>query len=379
MTGKDKAVKNELIMPQDYKEWVKSISARYRQCQIKAAVSVNRELISFYWSLGRDIVEREAEKTYGSGFYDKLSKDLKAVFEGNSGFSSRNLRYTARFFRMYSAPANLPQVVAKSDETGSDSNLPQAVADSEGSNLPQLVGDLDYEELFTVPWGHHRLIIDRCKEDGTKASFFVRKTIQNNWSRAVLENFLDTDLYERQGKAITNFEYALPAPQSDLAQEMTKDPYNFDFLTIREDYDEKQLKDALVDNVIKFLLELGRGFAFVGKEYPLPIEGTEERIDLLFYHLWLHCYVVVEVKVKAFSSRDISQTATYVAIADDLIRKEGDNKTIGLIICKSKNNVLAKYAVGTSKEPIGVSEYELSNLLPTPEEIEKELLGGNES
>lgn len=379
MTGKDKAVKNELMMPQDYKEWVKSITARYRQCQIKAAVSVNRELISFYWSLGRDIVEREAEKTYGSGFYDKLSKDLKAVFEGNSGFSSRNLRYTARFFRLYSAPANLPQVVAKSDEMGNDPNLPQAVADSEGSNLPQLVGKLDYEELFTVPWGHHRLIIDRCKEDGTKASFFVRKTIQNNWSRAVLENFLDTDLYERQGKAITNFEYALPAPQSDLAQEMTKDPYNFDFLTIREDYDEKQLKDALVDNVIKFLLELGRGFAFVGKEYPLPIEGTEERIDLLFYHLWLHCYVVVEVKIKAFSSRDISQTATYVAIADDLIRKEGDNKTIGLIICKSKNNVLAKYAVGTSKEPIGVSEYELSKLLPTPEEIEKELLGGNES
>ena len=379
MTGKNKAVKNELMMPQDYKEWVKSISARYRQCQIKAAVSVNRELISFYWSLGRDIVEREAEKTYGSGFYDKLSKDLKAVFEGNSGFSSRNLRYTARFFRLYSAPSNLPQVVAKSDETGSDSNLPQAVANSEGSNLPQLVGKLDYEDLLTVPWGHHRLIIDRCKEDGAKASFFVRKTIQNNWSRAMLENFLDTDLYERQGKAITNYEYALPAPQSDLAQEMTKDPYNFDFLTIREDYDEKQLKDALVDNVIKFLLELGRGFAFVGKEYPLPIEGTEERIDLLFYHLWLHCYVVVEVKVKAFSSRDISQTATYVAIADDLIRKEGDNKTIGLIICKSKNNVLAKYAVGTSKEPIGVSEYELSNLLPTPEEIEKELLGGNES
>ena len=137
MTGKDKTVKDELMMPQDYKEWVKSISARYRQCQIKAAVSVKRELISFYWSLGRDIVEREAEKTYGSGFYDKLSKDLNAVFEGNSGFSSRNLRYTARFFRLYSAP----------------SNLPQAVANSEGSNLPQLVGKLDYEDLLSVPWG----------------------------------------------------------------------------------------------------------------------------------------------------------------------------------------------------------------------------------
>ena len=217
------------------------------------------------------------------------------------------------------------------------------------------------------------MIIDRRKDDSEKAIFFVRKTIQNNWSRAVLENFLDTDLYKRQGKAISNFAYALPAQQSDLAQEMTKDPYNFDFLTIQENYDEKQLKEALVDNVIKFLLELGRGFAFVGKEYPLPIDGTEEYIDLLFYHLWLHCYVVIEVKIRAFHSTDIGQTATYVAMADDLIRREGDNKTIGLIICKSKNNVLAKYAVGTSKEPIGISEYELSNLLPSTEEIEQNL------
>ncbi len=241
------------------------------------------------------------------------------------------------------------------------------------NNFPQLVGELSLDELFGVPWGHHRVIIDRCKGDSEKASFFVRKTIQNNWSRAVLENFLDTDLFARQGKVISNFEYALPAPQSDLAQEMTKDPYNFDFLAIREDYDEKQLKDALVENVIKFLLELGKGFAFVGREYPLPIDGTEEYIDLLFYHLWLHCYVVVEVKVKAFKSSDIGQTATYVAIADDLIRREGDNKTIGLIICKSKNNILAKYSVSTSNEPIGISEYELSNLLPSPEEIEQKL------
>ena len=349
------------FLSEDYKEWVESIGSRYRQCQIKAAVTVNRELVSFYWYLGKEIVDREAEKKYGSGFYNRLSKDLKATFEDAKGFSSRNLRYMAQFYRLYGEAVNLPQVVADSDEG------------AQNLNLPQVVANLDMDDLFSIPWGHHRLIIDRCKSDGAKAVFFVRKTIQNNWSRAVLENFIDTNLYDRQGKAISNFEYALPAPQSDLAQEMTKDPYNFDFLTIQEDYDEKQLKDALVDNVIRFLLELGRGFAFVGKEYPIPIAGTEERIDLLFYHLWLHCYVVVEVKVKAFNTRDISQTATYVAIADDMIRREGDNKTIGLIICKSKNNVLAKYAVGTSTEPIGVSEYELSNLLPTPEEIEQEL------
>ena len=346
--GEMKKVKMEmsLSVAEEYKDWIRSISERYRQCQIKAAVSVNRELISFYWSLGQEIVQREGEKKYGSGFYTALSKDLKELIPGVKGFASSNLRYMAKFYSLYT-----PLI------------------------FPQVVGNLSEEDLFAVPWGHHRIIIDRCKEDSNKAVFFVKKTIQNNWSRAVLENFLDTDLYDRQGKAISNFAYALPAAQSNLAQEMTKDPYNFDFLTIREDYDERQLKDALVENVIRFLLELGKGFAFVGREYALPIEGTEEYIDLLFYHLWLHCYVVVEVKVKEFNSRDIGQTATYVAIADDLIRREEDNKTIGLIICKSKNNILAKYAVGTSNEPIGISEYELSNLLPTTGEIEKELSG----
>ena len=334
------------IFNDEYKTWIKEVSNRYKACQIKAAVSVNRELISFYWSLGKDIIVKQAETKWGSGFYKKLSSDLKNIFPNNSGFSIRNLHYISSFYSLY----------------------------HQSINVPQLVAELTEEELFSVPWGHHRLIMDRCKGDGTMAAFFVKKIIQNNWSRSVLLNFLDTNLYERQGKAISNFEYSLPAFQSDLAQEMTKDPYNFDFLTIREDYNEKQLKDALVENVIKFLMELGKGFAFVGREYPLPIEGTEEYIDLLFYHLWLHCYVVVEVKVKAFNTRDIGQTATYVAIADDLIRKEGDNKTIGLIICKSKNDVLAKYAVGTSNEPIGISEYELSNLLPTPEEIEQKLM-----
>ena len=209
---------------------------------------------------------------------------------------------------------------------------------------------------------------------------FVKKTILNNWSRAVLLNFLDTDLYERQGKAISNFEYALPEPQSDLAQEITKDPYNFDFVAIREDYSEKELKDALMDNITKFLMELVKGFAFVGREYTIPIEGTEEKIDLLFYHLYLHCYVVVEVKIAAFTSRDIGQIGTYVNIVDDLVNTDFDAKTVGLIICKSKNNILAKYVVNSSKEPIGISEYKLSNLLPveyrasmpTIEEIENE-------
>lgn len=344
---------------EEYTSWIKDIKARYQQARIKAAVSVNRELIAFYWSLGRDIVEKEADKKYGSGFYDRLSRDLRNSLPDVKGLADTNLRYMVKFYNLYS---NLPQLVGES----ADLHL-------QNENLSRLVGDLTKEELFSVPWGHHRLIIDRCKGDSSKAVFFVRKTIENNWSRAVLDNFLDTDLYDRLGKAISNFEYSLPAPASDLAQEMTKDPYNFNFLTIDRQYDEALLKEALVENVIKLLMEFGRGFAFVGKEYPLPIDGVTEKIDLLFYNLWMHCYVVVEVKVKPFKSRDIGQTATYVAIADDLIRRDGDNKTIGLIICKSKNNVLAKYAVGASKEPIGISEYELSHFLPTPEEIEQKL------
>ncbi len=353
---------------EEYKNWIEDIQKRYKQNQIKAAVSVNQEMIGFYWSIGRDIIEKSAESKWGSSFFDSLSKDMRTVFPDVQGLSSSNLRYMKKFYEIYSSPI-LPQPVGR-------------ISDEEKfTNFPQLVGELSGEELFSIPWGHHRVIIDKYKGDKDRAIFFVKKTIINNWSRAVLLNFLETDLYERQGKAISNFEYALPALQSDLAQEITKDPYNFDFLAIKEDYNEKQLKDALMDNITKFLLELGKGFAFVGREYTIPIEGTEEKIDLLFYHLYLHCYVVVEVKIVPFTSRDIGQVGTYVNIVDDLVKTELDAKTIGLIICKSKNNVLAKYAVNSSKEPIGISEYELSNLLPveyeksmpTIEEIEKQL------
>ncbi len=223
---------------------------------------------------------------------------MQKILPGVQGLSSSNLRYMKKFYEMYSLP-----------------------------NLPQLVGDLTDKGLFSIPWGHHRVIIDKCKMDCQKGLFFIKKTIQNNWSRAVLLNFLDTDLYERQGKAISNFEYALPALQGDLAQEITKDPYNFDFIELKEHYNEKELKDALMDNIMKFLLELGKGFAFVGREYAIPIEGTEEKIDLLFYHLYLHCYVVVEVKVAPFTSRDIGQVGTYVNIVNDLIRTELDKET----------------------------------------------------
>ena len=227
-----------------YADWIEQLKNRYRRGQIKASIAVNAEVQRYYWLLGQDIVLRDAENVYGTSFYDKLSADLVAALPDAKGFSPRNLRYMKRFYELFPAAFG---------------NLPQVAADSRFPICPQVA-----DELFAVPWGHIRLLIDKCKGNNDKAIFYARKTVENNWSRAVLQNFLDTDLYERQGKAVSNFSTTLPTPQGDLAQEITKDPYNFDFLTIRERYDERELKDALMDNIQKFLLELGTGFAPMG-------------------------------------------------------------------------------------------------------------------
>ncbi len=238
------------------------------------------------------------------------------------------------------------------------------------------------EKIFSIPWGHHRFIMDKCKDNPEKALFFVQKTIENGWSRNVLLNFLSTDLYERQGKALSNFSVALPDATSDLTQEITKDPYNFAFTGITGRYNEYKLKDALLRNITDFLVELGTGFAYVGREYRLEIGETENFIDLLFYNLQLSCYVVVEVKTGAFNSRDIGQLGTYVVACNHLLRKEGrDNPTIGLLICKEKDRVQAQYALESSTQPIGISEYELEKFypekvegtMPSIEEIERTL------
>lgn len=344
---------------EEYAEWIQSVGARFKSMQVKAATKVNQEMLRFYWYLGKDMVEMRAESRWGSKFYDSLSKDLVSAMPDQKSFSPRNLRYMTQFYQMYSKI--VPQAVAKlnNDEVSL-----------------QLV-----DKLCSIPWGHHRYIIDKCKGDTEKALFYVRKTIENNWSRAVLLNWLDTDLYERQGKAITNFDKQLPIAQGDLANELTKDPYNFDFLTMTEGYNEKELKDALTDNIVKFLLELGNGFAFVGREYRLEVGKTEQFVDLLFYNIRLHCYVVIEIKTEKFKPTDIGQVGTYVVAVNHILKTEQENPTIGLIICKEKDEVLAQYAVESAGEPIGISEYELSKVypadfkssLPTIEEIEQQL------
>ncbi len=350
---------------EQYARWIKDISTRFKQSQIKAACKVNAELIRFYWSLGRDISIREKDNEYGTGFYKKLSADLREVLPDVKSFSVTNLYYMKAFYELYPAAENLPQAVGDSSELLS---------------FPQVVGNSD-QLVFYIPWGHNRSIIDKCKGNHDKAVFYVKQTIENNWSRAVLLNFLETNLYERNGKAISNFSNILPKEQSDLAQEMTRDPYNFDFLSLRVNYDEKEFKDALMGNVQKLLMELGKGFAFVGREYRLAVGKTEQFIDMLFYNITNHCYVVVEVKVRDFEPGDMGQLGTYIGAVDGILKGDSDNPTIGLLICKTKDNILAQYAVNMINAPIGISEYELSSLLPEEfkssmpsiEEIENEL------
>lgn len=341
-----------------YRAWIQEVSSRFRQNQIKAAINVNAEMLRFYWSLGRDISAMKSGCP-GNTIYRLISNDLTEVLPGVKSFSPTNLKYMQYFYELYSSP--------------------QAVDLNTNMGGPQAV-DLK-EMLFSIPWGHHRTIIDKCGGDPEKALFYVRKTVENNWSRAVLLNFLETALYERQGKAITNFALTLPAAQSDLAQAITKDPYSFDFLTLRESYDEKELKDALMDNISRFLLELGNGFAFVGREVRLEIGQTENFLDMLFYNIPLHCYVVVEIKVKEFEASDMGQLGTYMVAVNHQLKTDGDGPTLGLLICQSKDNVKARYALEASSQPMGISQYDISTFLPdgyrsslpTIEEIEMEL------
>ena len=301
---------------------------------------------------------------YGMGFYKTVSDDLKSILPDVKSFSPTNLKYMRYFYEMYPDAVICPQV---EDELITDANRPQ-------------VGD-DLQIIFRIPWGHNKIILDKCKGNSAKALFYIRKTIENNWSRDVLLNFLGTELYERQGKAITNFSNTLPIEQSDLAQAITKDPYNFDFLALREEYNERELEDALVEQITQFLLELGSGFSFIGKQVEIKVGESNFYIDLLFYHVKLHCYVVVELKTEKFKPEFAGQLNFYVTAVNKNMKDEQDNQTIGILICKDKDDVVAEYSLENISQPIGIAQYELTKVLskefesslPTIEEIEEEL------
>ena len=349
----------------EFKSWVSQLKKDIRSAQVKAAIKVNTELLRLYWRMGADICEKQKSATWGDGWLKELSRELMAEFPDMKGFSHRNLKYIRQWYEFYNQQLIIGQ---------------QLVAQLRNDERQQPVATISEDVFFSVPWGHHLYIISQCK-DVARAVFYLNKTVENGWSRAVLLNFLDTNLYKRQGKTVNNFNKLLADPQSELATQTLKDPYNFDFLTLDGEYRERELEQGLTQNVTRFLLELGTGFAFVGSQVPLQVGEDTVYPDLLFYHLELRCYVVVELKVTKFKAEHLGQLGMYVSAVNHIKKKPTDNPTIGLLICKTKNNVMAQYALEATNQPIGISEYQLSKLvsediqsqLPTIEDIEATL------
>ncbi|MGL6342009.1 MAG: PDDEXK nuclease domain-containing protein, partial [Waterburya sp.] len=335
--------KKPLSLPDNYDEFLKTLSERIRTAQVKAALAVNKELVLLYWQMGKDILNRQDTEGWGAKVIDKLAKDLKAEFPDMKGFSRTNLLYMRSFAKAYP-----------------DEQIVQ-----------QLVGQ--------IPWGHNVRILDAVKDDSERL-WYIQQTIENGWSRAVLEYQIESQLYSRQGKAITNFDQALPKPQSDLAQQILKSPYNFDFLSLGKEAVERDLERALIAHMRDFLLELGVGFSFVGSQYPLEVGGQEFRIDLLFYHLKLRCFIVIDLKMGKFEPAFSGQINFYVNAVDDLLRHPDDQPTIGMVLCKSKENTIVEYSLRGVNTPIGVSTHSIEELpeqlqdsLPTVEQLQQEL------
>ncbi len=345
---------NMLQKTSDYAKWISELKGRFLSQQVKASLAVNVALIEFYWSIGHDLSLFSSQNKYGVAFFETLSKDLSAELPNIKGLSATNLKYTKYFYELYA---------------------------DYFANRQQPVDDFTRDQLFMLPWGHHIQIIGKCKGNAEKAVFYVKEAIQNNWSRAVLLNYIDVNLFESKGRAVSNFQANLPQPQSDLAQALTKDPYCFDFLSLTEQYTEHELEEALVKNITRFLMELGNGFSFIGRQHRLVVDGDEYFIDLLFYNTRIHAYVVVELKATKFAPEHLGQLGFYVSAVNHILKAEGDNPTIGLLICKDKSNITAQYALESTNQPIGISEYQLSKLypqdfkssLPTIEEIENAL------
>jgi predicted nuclease of restriction endonuclease-like (RecB) superfamily len=366
-----------IAIDSEYKEWLSDLKYRIHSCQIKAAVRINGTMLELYWSIGSDIVEKQAENKWGAGVIKHLSNDLRSEFPAVQGFSESNLKYMRQFYRFYSNAAIRHQLGGEIKK----SEIGHQAGGQTDTNLINAGSTVDFWNLLSaVPWRHHVEIISRCKSFD-EALFYIRKTIENGWSRSMLLHFFEIGLYQAQGKSINNFTKLLPEPQSDLAIEIVKDPYHFDFLALTENYREREMENALVDNITKFLIELGQGFSYVGRQIPIRVGEKDMYLDLLFYHWELRCFIVIELKAVEFEAEHAGKLGVYVAAVNHLFKKEMDNPTIGLIVCKSKDKIMAEYAVESSSQPIGISEYELSKLipegykssLPSVEEIEEEL------
>lgn len=317
----------------NYSNILQEIKSSIRQSQTKAVLAVNRTLIELYWNIGTQILKQQAEEGWGTKVVQQLSKDLKKSFPDMNGLSERNLKYMRQFAQIYTDFEIVRQVVAQ------------------------------------IPWGHNCLLMSKIDKEATRI-WYAKKTIENGWSRNVLAHQIELNLFERQGKVISNFKDTLPNPQSDLVQQALKDSYIFDFLKLEEKAKESELEKQLVENISKFLLELGAGFAFVAQQYHLEVGTNDYYIDLLFYHTRLHCYVAIELKTGEFKPEYVGKMNFYLSALDDLIKTETDNPSIGLVLCRSKDNIIAEYALRGMSQPIGISEYQLKSL-PSKRELQQ--------
>ncbi len=333
--------------PSGYADWLAELKARIHSTQQSATLALNRELVLLYWQIGRDILERQGREGWGTKVVDRLAHDLRVAFPAMKGFSPRNLKYMRAFALAWPEAEFVQQAAAR------------------------------------LPWFHLCTLIDKLKTREAR-DWYLARAAEHNWSRNVLEMQIESNLQGRTGQAVTNFEQQLPQPNSDLARESLKDPYRFDFLGLADDAQERAVEDALVQHVTQFLLELGAGFAFVGRQVLLDVGGDEFFIDLLFYHLKLRCYVVIELKGGKFKPEHLGQLGFYLTAVDKQLKNEHDGPTIGLLLCKSKNKVVAEYALGDKTQPMGIAEYKLleslpaklQTSLPSIAQIEQELANG---
>ncbi|MBI5100359.1 MAG: DUF1016 domain-containing protein [Nitrospirae bacterium] len=345
-----------------YSELLGQIKLRIRQGQTRAVLSANSELISMYWDIGRILHERQHREGWGAAVIPRLSRDLRNELPEIKGFSERNIGRMIAFYRAYPALGPfLPQAVAKMQSMGNsdDIKMPQAVAKLPTGDSSEILQQF----VALIPWGHNILLMEKVKDMESRL-WYMQQTINQGWSRDVLGLMIRSKAHARQGKATHNFESRLPSPQSDLVQQALKDPYIFDFLTLEEPFHERELEAGLIRHLEKFLLELGQGFAFVGRQFHLDIGDEDFYIDLLFYHLRLRCFVVIELKKGVFKPEYAGKMNFYCNVVDDRLRHEGDNLTIGLILCQDKKSLLAEYTLRGVDKPIGVSEYELTRALP---------------
>jgi len=370
-------VGKEISIKTQYNELLVQLKLQIRSVHAKAALAVNTSLIQLYWNTGKMIAENQALFEGRSSYVDQLAKDLQAEFPDIKGFSKRNIFYCRKFYLFYTE-SSVQQVAALKTEHSETEPVQQPAALKADLSVQQAVR-LNWD-MLGVPWGHHMLVLDKSKSL-EEAQFYLRQTIEHNWSRAILTLQIEQNLFARQGKAITNFKSTLPEQQALMATQILKDPYNFGFLTLEPKMQELDIEKQLTDHITKFLLELGKGFAFIGRQYPLEIGDKDYSLDLLFYHIRLRCFVVIDLKAVEFTPEFAGKMNFYLSAVDDLLKTEADQPSIGIILCKNKNKVEVEYALRGMSKPIGVSEFtvtqalpaELKSTLPTVEEFENEL------